>query len=145
MNKNLKILLIDDDNDFGYILKKGLCNFDYCIKQFTRSQDVIDWLDSETHEEFDVIILDYYLSDSLSGLDVLRLIRDRGINTAIMMMSSNEDTSLVSEVIDNGANLYIAKDFKQPMSYVDSKIKTAMSIAKMSNNIKKIFTGGGAE
>lgn len=140
-----KILLIDDDKDFGYVLKKGLSNFDYCIKQFTRSRDVIDWLNSENPEDFDVIILDYYLSDSLSGLDLLRLIRDRGVMSAIMMMSSNEDASLVSEVIDNGANLYITKDFKQPMSYVDSKIKTAMSIAKMSYNIKKIFMGGGAK
>lgn len=145
MNKNLKILLIDDDKDFGYVLKKGLSNFDYCIKQVTRSQNVIDWLDSETPEEFDCIILDYYLSDSLSGLDVLRLLREKGVTTAIMMMSSNEDVSLVSEVIDKGANLYITKDFKQPISYVDSKIQTAISIAKMSNNIKKIFTGGGAE
>ena len=145
MNKNLKILLVEDDKDFGYILKKGLCDYDYCIKQVTRSQDVIDWLDSETPEEFDCIILDYYLSDSLSGMDLLHKIRDRGVTTAIMMMSSNEDTSLVSEVIDNGANLYITKNFKQPMSYIDTKIKTAMSIAKMNDNIKKIFRGGGAE
>lgn len=144
MNKNLKILLVDDDKDFGHVLTRGLSKFDYSIKQVTRSQNVIDWLESETPEEFDCIILDYYLSDSLSGLDVLRLIREKGVDTAIMMMSSNENASLVSEVIDNGANLYITKDFKQPMSHIDSKIKMAISIAKMSNNIKKIFSGEGA-
>lgn len=144
MNKNLKILLVDDDKDFGHVLTRGLSKFDYSIKQFTLPRQIEEWMDATDPEVFDCIILDYYLCSAMSGLDVLQMLRAKGVSTALLMMSSNEDPKLVSEVIDNGANLYITKDFKQPMSHIDSKIKMAISIAKMSNNIKKIFSGEGA-
>jgi two-component system nitrate/nitrite response regulator NarL len=61
---------------------------------------------------FDFAFLDIDLKDQKSGLDVLRYIRSRGIDTRAIMLSAYAGRDIVMECIAAGASGYILKDME---------------------------------
>ena len=61
--------------------------------------------------EYDVIVLDIMLP-KLSGLEVLKIIRARGIKTPVIMLSALGEVEDKIKGLDLGADDYLAKPFK---------------------------------
>jgi two-component system nitrate/nitrite response regulator NarL len=58
---------------------------------------------------FDLAFLDVDLTDGHSGMDVLRHIRDREMDTKVIMLSGRIDPGIIQAALDEGASGYIPK------------------------------------
>jgi DNA-binding response OmpR family regulator len=59
---------------------------------------------------YDLIILDLMLP-KLDGLNVLRRIRERGDNTAVLILTARNERSSIIELLNSGADDYLSKPF----------------------------------
>ncbi|MGQ0647275.1 MAG: response regulator [Gemmatimonadaceae bacterium] len=57
----------------------------------------------------DVMLLDITMP-GMSGLDVVRALRERGAKTRVLMLSVHDDAAYVMESVRNGAQGYVRKD-----------------------------------
>jgi two-component system, OmpR family, response regulator QseB len=103
----MRVLLIEDDQDLGDGVHKGLSQEGYTV----------DWLkDGESAEQalgletFDIIVLDIGLPRR-SGLDVLRTLRKKGIETPVMILSAHDKFDERVAGLDMGADDYLVKPF----------------------------------
>ncbi len=62
----------------------------------------------------DLIVLDHLFSvngkQSMSGLDTLKKLRKLNVKVPVIILSGQEDITLIKEFIGNGATKYIAKE-----------------------------------
>lgn len=103
----MRLLLVEDDELLGDALKTGLTQFGY----------VVDWLkDGETahsvlrSELFELIILDLGLPQ-LSGLALLKQIRQEGNHTPVIILTARESVEDRVKGLDSGADDYMVKPF----------------------------------
>lgn len=103
----MRLLLVEDDELLGDAVKTGLTQFDY----------IVDWLkDGEMalaaikYESFDLIILDLGLP-KLSGIKLLKSIRQDGNVTPVIILTARESIEDRVKGLDNGADDYITKPF----------------------------------
>lgn len=103
----MRVLLVEDDELLGDGVKNGLS-----IKGIT-----VDWVTdgkkAETaikSESFDVVILDLGLP-KMSGLEVLREVRDEGIKTPILILTARDTTEDRVLGLNSGADDYLIKPF----------------------------------
>ena len=60
--------------------------------------------------EADVLILDYQLEDSRTGLDVLREVRERAYSVKVVMTTAHGSEKVAAEALRLGADDYLMKD-----------------------------------
>src|SRR5688572_29589098 len=106
MNPVVKLLVIDDDEADRMLLKRALktCGYSYELTERDNIRSVTDNL-----ETFDCIFLDYLLPGE-NGLLQLRKIRDKGIQTPIVIITSQGNESIAVELMKAGASDYIVKN-----------------------------------
>lgn len=75
------------------------------------ARDGEEGLDKATNDIYDVIILDIMLP-KISGLDILKHLRERKIKTPIIMLSALSEVEDKVRGLDTGADDYLAKPFK---------------------------------
>lgn len=103
----MKVLLIDDHTLFRLGLKNLLERSD--IQVIGAASTGQEGLDLTSKINPDVVLLDMRMPD-MSGLEVLKKLRESGINIPISMLTtSNEENDLV-ESLRNGAQGYLLKD-----------------------------------
>ncbi|MEJ2003943.1 MAG: response regulator [Cyclobacteriaceae bacterium] len=119
LKKRLKVLIIEDDMFYAAILEKHLKNhmtreeagLTYDVKIFRQAESALQHLDKDT----DIIITDYYLEDDqgeipLSGMDLLRAIRDYCPECRTIVVSASSDPQLPLRLFDRGIYEFIHKD-----------------------------------
>lgn len=106
LRKNLKIFVVEDDLWYGELLVHHLTmNPDYEVVKFTSAKEII----ANLHLQPDVITLDYSLPD-LNGDEVLKRIKTELPNTAVVVISGQENISTAINLLKKGAYDYIVKD-----------------------------------
>ena len=107
--RRLVLFLVDDDETSLFILKKYIDRKKiFEIHSFDSGETAVNNLVLNP----DVVILDYYLTQSgskMNGIDVVTAIRRKNINPRIIMLSGQEDGKLVLELINQGVKDYIIK------------------------------------
>lgn len=103
----LDILLIEDDRTIGKSLQRG----------FVESGYFCDWaLNGRTglaragNQKADVIVLDLMLPE-IDGLEVLRKLREAGIQTPVIILTAKGSVNERVEGLDTGADDYLVKPF----------------------------------
>lgn len=101
----MRILLIEDDPPLGDGLSIGL----------RQAGHAVDWLRDGAaadlalkNEEFDCLVLDLGLP-RLSGLEVLRRLRQRGQNLPVLILTARDATDDKVQGLDAGADDYLVK------------------------------------
>ncbi|MBI3788804.1 MAG: response regulator [Ignavibacteriales bacterium] len=104
--RDLKILFIDDDPNFSKPIAL------YLNKQFGYSTKIIGSAEQAYAElersEFDIILLDYKLADT-SGLDVLKWLTEKNIDTPVIMITGYGCEEVAVEAMKLGAYDYANK------------------------------------
>lgn len=103
----MKILIIDDDKQIASFLKSAL---EAECFEVDVSNDGEDGSFLARTNEYDVIILDYNLPKK-DGEEVCKEVRSDNISTPIIMLSVQSDTKTKTDLINTGADDYIAKPF----------------------------------
>ncbi len=103
----MKILVVEDDRTLGQFVQRGLeeqrINVDLVA-------DGPQGLERASHGEYDVIVLDLRLP-GLSGVEVLRTLRDRGIGTPVLVLTAQDAVDSKVQAFRTGADDYVTKPF----------------------------------
>lgn len=103
--KMLKTLIIEDDTSFSELLEGFLTKHNFSVACYGKIQPALKALGQET---FQLLLIDYRLPDG-TGLEVLKFLREQGINVPVIMMTSFNDVRTAVKSIQLGAFDYILK------------------------------------
>jgi two-component system copper resistance phosphate regulon response regulator CusR len=106
----MRILLVDDDQQLISFLKMGLEDHDM---QVTTVYDGTMAERITTTREFDVIVMDVMLP-GINGFELCKRIRQKRIETPILLLTSLDSTDDKVAGFDTGADDYLSKPFEFP-------------------------------
>ena len=105
----MRVLLVEDDELLGDGIRTGLRHYGHTIDWVKDGKAANDVLTS-TFESFDIIVLDLGLP-KMSGLDVLKSIREKNITTPVVILTARETVDDRVKGLDAGADDYLTKPF----------------------------------
>lgn len=104
----MRILYVEDEKFLAeaviHLLKKEKINVDH-------ADNGEKGLELALKPNYDVIVLDIMLP-KMSGLDILKAVRNRGVKTPVIMLSALNEVEDKIKGLDYGADDYLAKPFK---------------------------------
>src|SRR3978361_607012 len=103
----MKVLIVEDERLLASTLAAGLRPEGFLVGHAANG---VDGLWHATEDAFDVIVLDIMLP-GLSGYEVLRQLRARGVWTPILMLTAKDGDYDPIEALDLGADDYLTKPF----------------------------------
>jgi len=107
MTTTAKILIVDDEPDIATVLKLHLEDAGYETAWASDGKDGLEMLLSGA---FDLTLLDIKMP-RMSGVEVLRRLRESGNTTAVIMMTAHGSEELAVECMKSGAMDYFPKPF----------------------------------
>ena len=103
----MKVLVVEDDLTVGRFVKRGL-------EEQRMNVDLVDdglqGLERGSRGEYDVIVLDLRLP-GMNGVEVLRTLRDRGIDTPVLVLTAQDAVDSKVQALRTGADDYVTKPF----------------------------------
>ncbi len=101
------ILLVEDEPQIASFVAKGLKSAGFSSIHSPTGREAITLA---TQGEFDLMLLDVGLPD-IDGFEVLRLIREQGIDTPIIMLTARKTVPDRIAGLEGGADDYVGKPF----------------------------------
>ena len=102
--------LVDDDPIIRSLVESRLSNEDITVISFDSGEGCIESMDKNP----DLIILDYIFSESKTlyrdGMEVLEMIKEVDPKVPVIMLSGQEDGTVVLELARKGISDYVIKD-----------------------------------
>jgi len=102
----LYILVVEDDADVAKFVVSGLREAGHVVEFAANGQD---GLALALAKHFDVIILDRQLPGGVDGANILKTLRDKGINTPALFLSGLGQLSDWVKGLQSGGDDYIVK------------------------------------
>lgn len=102
-----KILLVEDNEDLAQVVRSYLLFEHYEVENVFNGRDGVTRV--KTYD-YDVIVLDLGLPD-LSGLEVLKTLRDSGSRTPVIILTGQNSVEEKEKGLDAGADDYVTKPF----------------------------------
>ncbi len=121
--KRGKVLIIEDDIDTIFLLRKILEGDEYVVEYIQKGHEGLRKIEEINP---DLILLDYILPDT-DGIEVLMRIKEKHKDIPVIIMTAYGSEDLVVEILKRGADDYIAKPF--PIS--------REILLKIQENVKK--------
>lgn len=108
MGENTKLLIVDDDVNFGYTLSKVLAKKGY---ETTTAKDGFRALELMKENEFDTVLMDIKMP-AMNGVETYKKIKEIRPSTVVIMMSAFSVEDLIREAVKEGAYAVIRKPFE---------------------------------
>ena len=103
----MKILVVEDDRTVGHYVKRGLEESQYIADWATDGAHALEMLQASA---YDLVVLDLRLP-GLTGLEVLRTVRDRGQTMPILVLTAQDGVEFKVDALRSGADDYVTKPF----------------------------------
>lgn len=133
----MNILLVEDDLQLNNIIKKSLVK-KYTVTSVFDGESAIELIDNNI---YDLFILDINIPN-VSGLDLTKYIRQKDLNTNIIIITASTELQNFEDSFKNGCNEFIKKPFylEELKIRIDNLIKEE-SIEEfcISSNIKYLI------
>ncbi len=138
----MKILVVEDDPTVGQFVQRGL------EEQRLHVDLVADGpqgLERASHGEYDVIVLDLRLP-GLSGVEVLRTLRDRGVGTPVLVLTAQDAVDSKVQALRTGADDYVTKpfSFEELLARVEALGRRPREIASPTFEIADLTIDAGS-
>lgn len=104
----MKILLAEDDVRLGKLVFHLLSKQNHLVDYVQNGRVALDYAEA-TH--YDVIVLDWMMP-LMSGIDVCSLLRKKGYQGGIILLTAKDDLTDIVAGLDHGADDYVIKPFK---------------------------------
>ncbi len=101
----MRILIVDDEPNIRLSLEGLLMDEGHAVASCADGESALDRIGRET---FDAVLLDVMLP-AMSGLDVMRRIRESDPEAAVVMMSGRPDTATAVAAVQAGARQFLEK------------------------------------
>lgn len=112
---HFKIVILEDNDFYNRLMTKHLKNhiarsallkrFTFDITSFTSYNDCVRNFDNET----DIVLTDYYLNEGYSALHLLDMIKNRGIDCKVIVLSQVQNITTSICTLLEGAYEFIPK------------------------------------
>jgi DNA-binding response OmpR family regulator len=106
-HNNKRILLVEDDRRIINFMQRGLEAEGITLDVVSAKTPALHLTESR---RYNTIILDIYLGDE-DGLDICRTLRQRSIDTPVLVMTAKDSMELREASVTAGANAYLPKPF----------------------------------
>ena len=103
----MKILVVEDDKTVGQYVKRGLTEAGFHADLVG---DGAEGLRLSAGGHYDMLVLDLRLP-ALSGLEVLRTLRDRGEDLPVLVLTAQDAVDFKVQALKMGADDYVTKPF----------------------------------
>jgi DNA-binding response OmpR family regulator len=103
----VKILVIEDDKTVGQYVRRGLEEHHFHADLV---DDGMEGLRLASGGHYDLLVLDLRLP-GMTGLEVLRTLRDRGNNVPILVLTAQDALDFKVQALRSGADDYVTKPF----------------------------------
>ncbi|NMH74946.1 response regulator transcription factor [Bacillus sp. RO2] len=120
-NKDIKVLLVDDEKNILQFLELGLTNEGYKVKTASDGIIAMNLLpDFQPH----VVILDVMMP-GLDGFEVCNMIRKSGVQTSIIMLTARDEVDNRVKGLTIGADDYLVKpfSFEELLARIQARIR----------------------
>ncbi len=124
----MKILIVEDNIPLNISIKEVLELNDYIVDSAFDGNEALNFIE---HSTYDIIILDLMLPD-IDGFNILKSIREKGINTPIIILTAKDQIKDKVKGLDLGADDYITKPFD-----VEELLARIRSIGRRISSEKK--------
>lgn len=104
--KAFRILVVDDDEDVGFLFERLLGG----PQEVRRATDGFEAITHAEEEPFDLVFVDVRLP-GIDGVQTLRRLKELAPDAVFIMMSGHEVSQEVREAFELGAQDFIAKPF----------------------------------
>lgn len=125
--KIIDLLLVDDDDELRDDMSRFFSRRGYSVSECQDGESALAFADQRA---FDVIVLDMMMP-GLSGLDVLKALRDKGAEAEVVMLTGKGSIETAVEAMKLGAREFLSK----PMSLKDLDVLIRKSVE--SGEIRK--------
>jgi len=106
----MRVLVVEDEPGIAQFIRQGLREAGYAVDVARDGQEGLDYAFVAA---YDVLVLDILLP-KLDGLDVLRMLRDRGIKSPVLLLTAKDTVEDRVRGLDVGADDYLVKPFAFP-------------------------------
>ncbi|WP_099204490.1 response regulator transcription factor [Scatolibacter rhodanostii] len=103
----MRILLAEDEKELSNALVAILKHNNYSVDAVYHGEDALDY---GLSSNYDIIILDIMMP-KLNGLEVLQKLREKGMQTPILMLTAKSEIEDRIQGLDLGADDYLSKPF----------------------------------
>ena len=128
------ILVVDDELSMRELLEVLLIKEGYRVTCAKNGQDAVSMIKKTV---FDLLLCDIRLGD-ISGIDVLRALREENQETVVIMISAYASTEAAVEAMNEGAYDFVPKPFDN--EELKKTIKNALSLRTIEHE-KEILDG----
>jgi len=104
----MRVLVVEDDVDVGEAVRRGLEETGILAEW---SADADEALLAADRGHFDVVVLDVMLGRGMDGIELCRLLRDRAVASAILMLTARDAVPDRVRGLEAGADDYLVKPF----------------------------------
>ena len=128
-----RILLIEDEDSIRHLISYDLKNAGFDV---TGCPDGASAREKGLNESFDIMIIDLLLPE-ISGIELVRLFRGKGIDSVMMMLTAKDEEEDILEAFEAGVDDYITKPFSprellaRIQAHVKRIVKTSRRVLEM--------------
>lgn len=128
----VRILVVEDEPKLNELIVKKLTGQHYSVDACMNGRDALDYF---ACAEYDAVILDIMLP-GMSGLEVLRIIRGRGDQTPVLLLTARDSITDRVTGLDCGADDYLVK----PFAFDELLARIRVMIRRNSRHTSNVFT-----
>lgn len=103
----MKLLLAEDEKELSNALVAILKHNNYSVIAVYDGEEALNF---GLYENYDGIILDIMMP-KMNGIDVLKQLRSKGVNTPVLLLTARSDIEDKISGLDSGADDYLTKPF----------------------------------
>jgi len=109
MSKDKKILIVDDSVVARMAIKKIISKKFTSISEASSGSEVIELL---KNEKFDCLLVDY-LMPGINGITTIKIIREMGLTTPIIVISANQQKTILDKFFELGVVAVLKKQVSE--------------------------------
>lgn len=106
--RELKLLFVEDEEDLLSIISEALTKLQANFLTATNGVEALEVL--KNNPDIDTIVTDINMP-LMNGLDMIKNIKDQGIDIPIIVMSAHTETEFISKAKEYGVSEYLLKPF----------------------------------
>jgi two-component system, chemotaxis family, chemotaxis protein CheY len=106
----MKVLVVDDSGIMRKVIIRELVSMNISQNDISEVDDGEKAVQAAMSTPFSLILMDWNMPNML-GIDAVKAIRAGGVNTPILMVTTESERSNVVKAIQAGANNYLVKPF----------------------------------
>jgi len=121
-NKNIKVLVVDDEADFRRLMTLWLNSKDYSVIAVSDGESAIKLIKENTP---DIVFLDLKMP-VMNGVETLKRIREFNKDLPVIIISAHVDDPKAKEAMSYGISgiFYKGKDFEDGLFLLESALRT---------------------